>query len=210
MSKGKKKRIGVGMKPRGKQNTAPALSTNEGQEKGILDPVLGASSVVESVGSLAPENVQNLESSVASEPTPLEGLLESSKDDPKPEGTVISVEGPDTFLKQQWDEAKERAAVEEVLEANPRSGVFVALGETLSRGGESATMSAKPGGMTYYSDPKLGEQPDGSFKVAVRIQEGYIGAVKEWAEADGLSIEDWLSSLVHTNIETYGQPAKAR
>jgi hypothetical protein len=56
----------------------------------------------------------------------------------------------------------------------------------------------------------VGEREDGSYGVVVTIGEGYYGAVKEWAEADDLSIEEWLTNLVTSNIETYGQPARGR
>jgi hypothetical protein len=67
----------------------------------------------------------------------------------------------------------------------------------------------RPNGATpVFSE--LGLQPDGSFIVPVRIEEGYWNAVKEWAEAVDLTPEQWLYNLVTSNVETYGQPAKGR
>ena len=56
----------------------------------------------------------------------------------------------------------------------------------------------------------LGLQPDGSTKVVVSIQEGYWEAVKDWAEADGVPVERWLSDRLYEYISTYGEPAKGR
>ena len=57
---------------------------------------------------------------------------------------------------------------------------------------------------------RVGQQPDGSTKVVVTIQEGYFEAVTQWAESDGVPIEQWLSDRLYEYISTYGEPAKGR
>ena len=56
----------------------------------------------------------------------------------------------------------------------------------------------------------IGLQPDGTTKVIVTIQEGYWEAVQQWAEADGVPVERWLSDRLYEYISTYGEPAKGR
>lgn len=56
----------------------------------------------------------------------------------------------------------------------------------------------------------LGPQPDGSHKVAVTIQEGYWEAVQQWAEADGVSVETWLTDRLYEYVSTYGQAPRGR
>jgi hypothetical protein len=57
---------------------------------------------------------------------------------------------------------------------------------------------------------RLGDQPDGSCGFIVKVQEGYVDAVKQWAEADGVEVERWLSDRLYEYISTYGEPAKGR
>jgi hypothetical protein len=56
----------------------------------------------------------------------------------------------------------------------------------------------------------IGLQPDGTTKIIVTIQEGYWEAVQQWAEADGVPVERWLSDRLYEYISTYGEPAKGR
>ena len=56
----------------------------------------------------------------------------------------------------------------------------------------------------------IGPQLDGTTKVVVTIQEGYWEAVQQWAEADGVPVEQWLSDRLYEYISTYGEPAKGR
>jgi len=56
----------------------------------------------------------------------------------------------------------------------------------------------------------IGPQPDGSEKFIITIQEGYTDAVRQWAEVDGVPVEQWLSDRLYEYISTYGEPAKGR
>lgn len=56
----------------------------------------------------------------------------------------------------------------------------------------------------------IGPQPDGSEKFIITIQEGYTDAVRQWAEADGVTVEQWLSDRLYEYVSTYGEPAKGR
>lgn len=56
----------------------------------------------------------------------------------------------------------------------------------------------------------LGEQPNGDYKTVVTINEGYIEAVRQWAEADKKTVEEWLSDFITAYLESYGSPARSR
>ena len=62
----------------------------------------------------------------------------------------------------------------------------------------------------FFQADLVGFQANGEYKAVVTIKEGYWNAVEEWAAADGLTPEEWLSNLVTANIETYAMPAKGR
>jgi hypothetical protein len=56
----------------------------------------------------------------------------------------------------------------------------------------------------------LGDQADGSKGYVVKVEEGYWTAVEDWAQADGITPEEWLKNLLYSAISTYGEPAKGR
>jgi hypothetical protein len=56
----------------------------------------------------------------------------------------------------------------------------------------------------------FGDQPDGSCGFIVKVQEGYVDAVRQWAEADGVPVERWLSDRLYEYVSTYGDPAQSR
>jgi hypothetical protein len=93
-----------------------------------------------------------------------------------------------------------------------------AIGVDYANGNDEGVMAViKPGEsgkpdelVGMFSAVGIGLQPDGSTKVVVTIQEGYWEAVQQWAEADGVEVERWLSDRLYEYISTYGEPAKGR
>ena len=56
----------------------------------------------------------------------------------------------------------------------------------------------------------LGELPNGEYRSTVRVGEGYIEGIKAQAEADGQSLEDWLTFQLQERLEQWFFAAGAR
>lgn len=221
MSEGQtKRRIGQGMKPRDKQaedkhshpvthkdHTEPQddcveyaeeLPTTEGQPESILEPVLARQEGELSGDHLEPETVQNLDSpetaGVAQSDPLAEALAES--------GTVPEYEYEDNCygtgagkVSTNLTPAEMDATVEKMTEHFVREIMFEGLAEAPWR----------------PSQPQpLGLQPDGSYKIVTTIPEGYLQAVKDWAENDGVTLEEWVNRQLSGYLENWGSPAKGR
>ena len=167
----------------------------------------------------------------------LSGLLESSKDatrDEKPKGrdengvpSVVGLgdgtitkdgefvaEGERVFSPELIERLKKQADQEDEIDGtiiyrrNP-DGTYTQIEGGMDIG-PSKSEEQRLAELICQHNGYVGEREDGSYGVVVTIGEGYWGAVKEWAESDGLTAEEWLTNLVTTNIESYGMPAKGR
>ena len=49
--------------------------------------------------------------------------------------------------------------------------------------------------------PTIGELPNGDYRATVRIAECYVEGCRQQAEADGVSLEDWLTGHLHSYLE---------
>jgi hypothetical protein len=195
MENTKKSRVGVGQKPRGKQEPRgvesipqeKAGASNEVREQVAEEPVLEVQAEIQNGGSLLDENSPKLDKT--------EFFDEKT--------TVAVCEGGN--LEEML--AKSKDAEESPVE--PNIGLRRATPEeeaTLKRAAEkSAFWKQRAAGNDW-----VGEQPDGSFNVIIRLEEGYIEPVRQWAEAEGISVEDWCSRQLSHYLETWGQPAKSR
>lgn len=52
-----------------------------------------------------------------------------------------------------------------------------------------------------FDIPRLGELPNGEYRATVRVPEGYWEGVKSAAEADHVSVEDWLTNELAQRLE---------
>ena len=223
MAEGQKNRhIGKGMKPRGNQRVKPQReankvtehSTDEGQQTPAKEVVLEPEEGNETPGNLEPENgekpLQNLENSepIVAHDEGLEAALNESG------GEVIDAEFAD--VEQPGADLETGMAVEAgtVKDLQPPCGgeprgkrpTIAELEELLNKHG-SEGVSLEPNGAVKLA---TGPQPDGSEKFVITIQEGYPEAVRQWAESDGVPVEQWLSDRLYEYISTYGEPAKGR
>ncbi len=206
MENEKNKRAGIGQKPRGRQQTRGVealpsekpVASNEGQEEGVKDPVSEPADRVQEGGGLL-EEISTISdktaekekmSSVAvfeADKSLEEMLAKSVHEDGKAVaiGTDLSVSGGKEIAPRIIFRSSEFTdADREMLEDLP------------------------PGKITVVD--MLGQQLDGSFRVAVRLEEGYIEPVRQWAEAEGITVEEWCSRQLSHYLETWGQPAKSR
>ena len=52
-------------------------------------------------------------------------------------------------------------------------------------------------------EPQMGELPSGEYRHTVRIAESYVEGAKQQAEADNMTLEDWLSLQLNTYLEQW-------
>jgi len=84
-------------------------------------------------------------------------------------------------------------------------GVDVGIGEDRSvaavvRSGENGAVDE----LVAMLDLKaLGELPTGEYRATVRLAEGYVEGAKQQAEADGISLEDWLTLQLNAYLEQW-------
>ena len=205
MENEKNKRAGIGQKPRGRQQTRgiealpseKPVASNEGQEEGVKDPVLETADRVQEGGGLL-EEISTISDKTA-------------ENEKMPSVAVSEGQSLDEMLAQSKQENPVmgglRRATPEEEEAFRQQTVIRTVRPFTAE--ELATLDDLPAGkITLRSE--LGEQPDGSFNVILRLEEGYIEAVRQWAEAEGLSVEEWVARQFSHYLETWGQPAKSR
>jgi len=223
----KKRQVGTGMKARGPQQAAevPAdLSANEGQVESLIQPILEAQDVVLTPNRVEEEIVQNLESSesalVADGSMEIEAVLDPTTD----LENAMKQATEETVADVPTDTTYEMGGIDPLTYIEPAKPTAEDLDAAAEQGGypfkptiaeleaaiESvAAIEILPNGNVVVK-PQLGEQPNGDFIWPVTVKEGYANAVREWAESDGITVEEWLSNIITQNIETYAMPAKGR
>ena len=82
-----------------------------------------------------------------------------------------------------------------------RSSIIYEMGVDVATGSERV--------VTNKVTP-LGELPNGEYRSTVRVGEGYIEGIKAQAEADGQSLEDWLTFQLQERLEQWFFAAGAR
>ena len=231
----KSRQIGKGMKPRGNKRVKlqketkqmTSQSTTEGQQTTAPDAVLEPQDRDETPCNLEPENgenpLQNLEQkeAIVARDENLEAALKESGDvidaefeevpelPPTPAAKLAHVGGSQIDLETEM--AVGTGTVKDLQppcggEPRGKRPTIAELEELINRHG-SEGVSLEPNGAVKLA---TGPQPDGTTKVVVTIQEGYWEADQQWAEADGVPVQQWLSDRLYEYISTYGEPAKGR
>ena len=182
MENTRNKRVGIGQKPRGKQAQSGFEAPSQEKEVAV------AAGQERGVNDPVLEAVEGIDrgDGLAVEKSPISDKTEKTEENP----TVAISEDLEleAILKQS---ALEGVPIVEVLE------------------GPNGAGTERPA-ETEQQNRELGEQPDGSFNVVVRLEEGYIEPVRQWAEAEGISVQEWCSRQLSHYLETWGQPAKSR
>ena len=234
MENEKNKRAGIGQKPRGRQQTRgiealpseKPVASNEGQEEGVKDPVSETADRVQEGGGLLEEISTISDKTAENEKIPsvavlegqsLEEMLAKSKQENPVMGGLrrATPEEEEAFKQQAAARAVRnepivcRTLTGEELDSIPVSGGFIAE-RLMSKEEAHEVLDSISRRVDAALHPKIGEQPDGSFNVILRLEEGYIEAVRQWAEAEGLSVEEWVARQFSHYLETWGQPAKSR
>jgi hypothetical protein len=217
------------MKPRGNseitsiipQEPEVELSADEGQQDQPQVAEPGITEVPADGTTLETEAVQNLDSekpvSVADSGS---GEAEESQLLPSPEVPREAFE----LLQKVMAESEMASGVDVALEEPVHAdlpAVEKAVPEEAQAGADlakfiEAQKLSDVGGKPLFSVEEiaaigfLGEQPDATFKLVVTLEEGYIEPVRQWAESDGLTVEEWVSRLVQQYLESWSQAPKGR
>jgi hypothetical protein len=222
---GNKRKIGTGMKPRGKQRVKPQKeknqmteqSTVEGHETPSKEAVLEGQEGNSKGGTLEPENgeksLQNLENSEAMV-ADNKGLEKALNESASGEEEVIDAEFREVDEPEPPCEGKPMGEELAGVTVDRKYAIGVDFGEGRDKG-VIAVIKTGEGGkpdelMGTFAAIAIGPQPDGSEKFIITIAEGYTDAVRQWAESDGVPVEQWLSDRLYEYISTYGEPAKGR
>jgi len=207
MGKQRPRRIGLGMKPREVSATA---GQTEGLKEVEMEVVLG-----EPEGGdhkLSP--VQNLESQPAEEaeepivaqmpvfeppPAVPQEVLDTLADLMKKsqELTGATAERLDKLVEMVREERRGRPYPED-----DGSKPSIAEIEKAIESGAKVEM-APNGDVTIQPAAPLGELPNGEYRSTVRIAEWCVEGVKGQAEADGISVEDWLTLRLTEHLEQW-------
>jgi hypothetical protein len=239
MSEGQgKRRIGQGMKPRDKQaedkhshplthkdhtephedceECAAAVPTTEGQPESIIEPILARQEGEQSDDHLEPETVQNLDSEKTASVAQSDGWnIEELMLQSAPEHTVgvdtssgVDVTVTTVLTPAEMDATAEKIGNQFVAElAMEPCECHDAEGK---RNWPAIMDMVDKQRIIFAQSNPLGLQPDGSYKVVTTIPEGYWQAVKDWAESDGVTPEDWINRQLSGYLENWGSPAKGR
>ena len=230
VGRGMKPREGKGVKPSKEPKSAIQPPTNEGQTESILEPVMNRVEGEQPPSNLEPEIAASEGQEFQTLDPEKEVTVAGEADTP-----VIIMPSPEQVLRDLY-EASGNPSAQEVRQADVQAalaGIDTALKMALGENNlrlkgihipsselpsiaeleaalhQGRRIDIKPSGETYIG-PGVGLQPDGSFGIVVTIQEAYWGAVQEWAEADGVPPDRWLTDRLYEYISTYGEPAGKR
>lgn len=165
-----------------------ALSTDEGQAEVTTEPEIVAEAEpktpAEGYGQgceTSDKEVQNLDSKVAE-----------------------AADSEVSALEKALSESKEP----EIVRAVPRMAEPLIVATITPEAQEAAIQDFR--GKVEVMEPALGQQADGTYKLVLTVQEGYAESIKQEAEANGRTPEEWCSEQFNFFIESWWSPAKGR
>lgn len=219
MSEGQKRKVGMGMKPRGEQAKGDAssesLPTEEGQAESIIQPILDRQEGEQGGDHLEADPAQNLEPETVADSKALEEALKASAEgdgarccprDDDGDGNCDIHSSPGVFRNLR--------IVSPAAEVYPEGGQVVEL--TPEGGPVEGILQSDSGYAIDMPRPRqariwsLGEQPNGDFQIVTTIQESYVEPVRQWAQEAGLTVEEWINHQLAGYLENWGSPAKGR
>lgn len=202
----RKRKVGQGMKPRVVLGAdVSSVSADAGQTQVVSEPQTGVEVGTQTGDTLEAENVQNLESPVGVE-NPLSVAQVGQGEAPE----VVT-----TNLEDLMRDSVDAMSAETLERAKQNHPLMVTTGPSIAeiedlmsrRGSENVRL--EPNGEVIVT-PVLGQQADGTFKMVVTIAEGYIDPIKEVAEGDRITPEEWINTRLQEIMDTWWQRAESR
>lgn len=216
MSKGqKKRRVGVGMKPRGVQGDTMQKATmgvdtasgSEGQTEIVKVPESEPQQQEQRGPTLEAKNDVSEEvekvSTVAAPPT------EDAVSDLQKALEMSAEKGPEAVHIPTLEEHEKSVEEGRAIRLDDPRYVHYSIAEIEAAMNKGASVSIAPDGKVNLGGT-LGPRPDGSHGIVLTVPEGYWEAVQQWAESEGISPEEWCNMRFVECIEVWGQPAKGR
>ena len=200
--------LGKGMKPRGNQQLTEekqaeieqAVSTDEGQPEGVNEPVLETNAAVEGAeirGDLDYRKVQILDSEKAemvAEPSGFSPIL--------PEIAELQ--------KALQDSAEKMTGAVDGFQAKAEAEHPRIYVPPINHQELEASLERLYPGKIMVTPAQDGLQADGTLRVSITIAEEYVEGVRQAAEADNRTVEEWCSEQFGFYLEGYYSPSQAR
>jgi hypothetical protein len=205
MNQQRARRIGMGMKPRGEEESLP---TTEGQEVPASEGTEEPSAVTVEGGDL--ESVVTGQPSLHESDSLAEALKASAAE------PVQNLDSPGESISDapMWtDPLVEKLTDVFTAEIEGEKQYFV--GTDFSDGSDKSVLaviegSAEQPEIVGIFDIQMGQLANGEFRTTICIREGYYEGVKQQAAADNMSLEEWLSLQLNTRLEEwyFAQPQR--
>jgi len=214
------KNLGKGMKPRG-QEMGESIEVNDEQVSTSKEGVPGNETVVK-----VEESTQNqqLTKTLQNETNPPNEYDLSAKTEQIADNQAVVAQTP----AEQSDietikKLLEEAGHQENMVIEPTPEMIKALESTIPKFGivttphdfprelpwEKPLYKRSEDGSVVVVPEGLGEQPDGTYKLVVTVPEGYIGGIETQAEADGVSLERWVSDRLEEVFQSWWSAPKS-
>lgn len=215
----RKRKVGQGMKPRlATDAKEPSLSADAGQTQVVSEAQTGVEVGTQTGDTLEAEKVQNLES-----PQEVENPLSVAQVDQGEAPEVVTTNLED-LMRDSVDARGPQRCCELDTNGDGNCNIHSAPGEfrkvqnvitsiaeiedVINRRG-SENVRLEPNGEVIVM-PMLGQQEDGTFKMVVTVREGIIEPLRQQAEADRQTPEEWLSERLGDYLDNWWSPAASR
>jgi hypothetical protein len=106
-------------------------------------------------------------------------------------------------------EVRERAAKIEVAGQQAAKAEAKSITEIEAAMNGGSRVELKPNGEIVIGGT-VGERSDGTFGMVLTIAEGYIDPIRQQADSDGVTPEEWVSQRFNEYLETWWSPPKGR
>jgi hypothetical protein len=208
-------KVGQGMKPRFPSATAV-------QQEEAKQPAEGVSEPVESIGSLEGEKVQNLDQVPVAADPPLnaEEIADSTAESEAVTTARKNLEdlmrdtttavggaaGGEMTTEEKEAFKQQRTSAPRIIVPRDKMPSIADIEAAMDKG---SRIQLEPDGAVFIG-PGLGLQKDGTFGIVLTLPEGLIDPIREQAESDKISPEEWCRMRFLEYIESWWSAPKGR
>jgi hypothetical protein len=217
----KERKLGQNMKPRTVQavvnGEVKEVSTNAVQEETPVEVTAETAEPEVEGGGLADGEVQNLDSSTVSLSVSDSGSFESEKEEAAsdvPEATeypvLVTQAGEDLLAAVLTPPSPPELPQEafDLAKALQDSVGHLSGAQVIAENKTEETVVLQVRDVPFFK--RMGLRPDGSFGIVVSVGETWVETVMQWSEANDVTPEEWLSGLLASILESYGDKPRGR